>query len=276
MELQTLDKLIPHDDEQPLETFITNFDWSDTTLTLFERQKVQELLVECHDLFARHRFDIGLNREFKVKLTSNDYRPAYSQSRPTPVNLKDDITVELAPLHKYVLITFLLFSKFAKPIFAQRKLNGCLRMLVDLRKINNLISEDYVDKVKNFLDILKFPKSKKGLQRYTGFLNYYRIYIPRLSERLGPFFKLLKETNKFYISNELTSNFEQLNNLNNLHLQPCQKALKQPLKNKQLILMSDASFTASGYAIMIENDPHQKLQSKRKTCAPIAFGSKSL
>ena len=39
--------------------------------------------------------------------------------------------------------------------------------------------------------------------------------------------------------------------------------------------MSDASFTAAGYAIMIEDDSNQKLQSKRKTYAPIAFGSKT-
>ena len=52
-------------------------------------------------------------------------------------------------------------------------------------------------------------------------------------------------------------------------------ALKQPLKDKQLILMSDASLTSAGYAIMIEDDPQQKLQSKRKTYAPIAFGSKT-
>ena len=31
------------------------------------------------------------------------------------------------------------------PIFAQRKPNGCLRLLVDLRKINNLITEDYAN-----------------------------------------------------------------------------------------------------------------------------------
>ena len=37
------------------------------------------------------------------------------------------------------------------------------------------------EKVKQFLQKLKFPKSKKALQRYIGFLNYYRNYIPRLS-----------------------------------------------------------------------------------------------
>ena len=55
----------------------------------------------------------------------------------------------------------------------------------------------------------------------------------------------------------------------------CQLVLKQPLKHKQLIVMSDASFSAAGYAIMIEDDPSQKLQPKRKTYAPIAFGSKT-
>ena len=39
--------------------------------------------------------------------------------------------------------------------------------------------------------------------------------------------------------------------------------------------MSDASFTATGYAIMKEDDPNQKLQSKCKTNATIAFGSRT-
>ena len=80
-----------------------------------------------------------------MKLTPNDDRPAYSQSLPTPISLKDDITVELALLHKYGIITTLPFSKYASPIFAQRKPNGRLRLLVDLRKVNNLITEDYTN-----------------------------------------------------------------------------------------------------------------------------------
>ena len=52
VELQTLEKLNPHEDEQSRKTFPDNFDWSDTTLTLFERQKVEELLVDFHDNFT--------------------------------------------------------------------------------------------------------------------------------------------------------------------------------------------------------------------------------
>ena len=41
--------------------------------------------------------------------------------------------VELALLHKYGFITTLPFPKYASPIFAQKKPNGKLRLLVDLR-----------------------------------------------------------------------------------------------------------------------------------------------
>ena len=107
-----------------------------------EIKQIEALMVDFHDIFARHRLDISVNEEFTVKLTPKDESPAYSQSLHTPVNLKEDILVELALLHKYGIITTLPFSKYASPIFAQKKPNGKLRLLVDLRKINKLISDD--------------------------------------------------------------------------------------------------------------------------------------
>ena len=106
---------------------------------------IEEILVEYHDIFARHRFDIGVNNDFKIKLTPKTDEPVYSQSLPCPINLKDDLLVELALLQKYGKITTLPFSKYASPIFAQKKPNGRLRLLVDLRKINSLISDDYIN-----------------------------------------------------------------------------------------------------------------------------------
>ena len=97
------------------------------------------------DIFAKHRFEIGINNDFKVKLTPIDDRAAYSQSVPAPLNLKGDILVELALLHKYGIITTLAFSKYASPIFAQRKPNGKLRLFVGLKKIYNLKSDDYIN-----------------------------------------------------------------------------------------------------------------------------------
>ena len=380
--------------------------------------------MEFHDIFARHRFDIGINTEFKVQLTPLYNRPPYSQSLPAPINVKDDILVELALLHKYGIITTLPFSKYASPIFAQKKPNGKLLLLVDLRKINTFIADDYINnnhpvstltdaaqhmagknlfckldcsqayhcfqmadqqsieilafnfacrtfayrrlaqglsrslsafssfireyrdsvfkadqcsqyvddigiaantpeqliknlravfqclrkaglklsmakchfgvqeidflgrtittkgvapqkqKITKFLEKVKFLRSKKAPQRYIGFLNYCQNYIPRLAERLTPFFQLLKTTDaktKIPITPDIMQEFREINEALD---RCCQLALRQPLPGKQLVLMTDASFQAAGYAVIIEDDPNKKYNSTRKTNAPFAYGSK--
>ena len=423
-ELEQLEKLNPLEKTNSRNQFLSNFDWIDSTLQPEAKQAVENLLVEFHDIFARHRFDIGINTEFKVQLTPLDNRPAYSQSLPAPINFKDDILVELALLHKYGIITTLPFSKYASPIFAQRKPNGKLRLLVDLRKINILIADDYINnnnplstltdaaqhmagenlfckhdcpqayhclqmadqqsiellafnfasktfayrrlaqglsrslsafssfireyldpvikadqcaqhvdgsgiaantpeqliknlrtvfqclrkaglklsmakchfgvqevdflgrtittkgvaphkqKITKFFEKVEFPRSKKALQRYIGFLNCYRNYIPRVAERLTPFFQILKTTDaktKILINPDIVKEFREINALDRC----CRLALRQPLPGKQLVLMTDASFQAVGYAVLIEDDPNQKYKSTRKTYAPIAYGSKT-
>ena len=57
------------------------------------------------------------------------------------------------------------------------------------------------------------------------------------------------------MTRELVEQFDEING----DLDRCsQLALKQPLPNKQLVLMTVASFTAAGYAILTEDDPNQK------------------
>ena len=107
--LQEAEQLNPQNDDESRRKFLSNFDWKDSMLQQHEIKKIESLLVEYHDIFARHRFDIGMNEEFTVKLTPKDNSPAYSQSLPTPVNLKEDILVELALLHKHGIITTLPF-----------------------------------------------------------------------------------------------------------------------------------------------------------------------
>ena len=144
-ELEQLEKINPLEDTDSRNQFLSKFDWTGFTLQPASKKAVEDLLVEVHFIFARHRFDIGINTEFKVQVTPSDNRPAYSQSLSAPINLKDDILVELALLHKYGIITTLPFSKYASPIIAQRKPNGKLCLLVDLRKIYTLIADDYIN-----------------------------------------------------------------------------------------------------------------------------------
>ena len=126
-------------------------------------------------------------------------------------------------------------------------------------------------KIQNFLNKLRFPKTKKALQRNLGFVNYYRNYIPRMADKLNPFYKLLNAEVPINITSELKETFDSVNKALS---DACQLALKQPIPGKQLVLMTDASFRSAGYAHMIQDNPDQKIQSKRKTYAPVAFGSK--
>ena len=420
-ELKDKEKLNPQKSIESRNKFLERFDWTDTLLIETEKQAIENILFEYHDIFARHTMDIGMNTEFKVKLTPKDDKAVYNQSLPIPIHLKEDLNVELALMHKYGIITVLPFSKYASPIFAQRKPKGKIRRLVDLRKINSLIADDYTNniypvstlsdaaqhlagkslfckqdcsqayhclqmadqrsvemlafnfasrtfhykrlaqglsrsvsvfssfmreyleplvkadqcaqyvddignaannatdltrniradckcirpaglklttekchfgvrqveflrrsispegispqarKIQNFLDKLRFTKSKKALQRYLGFVNYYRNFIPRMAERLNPFYKLLNTEVPINITSELKETFDSVNKALS---DACELALKQPVPGKQLVLMTDASFRSAGYALMIEHNPDQKMHSKRKTYAPVAFGSK--
>ena len=420
-ELEEIQKLNPTNSDEEREAFLKNFKWDDTQLSADDQKNIEEILLEFNDSFARHRLDIGINHDSKINLTPKTDEPIDSQSLPCPINLKEDLTVELALMHYFGIITTLPFSKYASPIFAQRKPNGRLRLLVDLRKINNLISEDYINnnhpvstltdaaqhlagkklfckldcsqayhvlqmadqksvqllafnfasrtfaylrlaqglsrslssfssfmreyldkaikadkcaqyvddigiatntpeelknnlrevfqciraaglrltmakcqfgakeveflgrtispsavaphhKIQKYLQTLKFPRTKKGLQRYIGFVNYYRNYIPRLSAKIAPFHELIKSDKPAKIDQELISNFEAINkSLDNA----CGLWLKQPLPNRQYVLMTDANFKNAGYALMTEEDPEQKITSTKKTYASVAFGSKT-
>ena len=126
-------------------------------------------------------------------------------------------------------------------------------------------------KIRNFLNKLRFPKSKKALQRYLGFVNYYKNYIPRMAEKLNPFYKLLKAEVPINITSDLKETYDSVNKALS---DACQLALRQLIPGKQLVLMTDASFRSAGYALMIEDNPDLKIQSKSKIYASVAFGSK--
>ena len=205
-ELKDKEKLNPQESTESRNKFLKRFDWTDTLLTETEKQAIQDILIDYHNIFARHRMDIGMNREIKVQLTPKDDKAVYNQSLPLPIHLKEDLIVELALMNKYEIIRVRPRSKYASPIFAQRKPNGKLRLLVDLRKVNSLIADE-------------FDSVNKALS------------------------------------------------------DACELELKQPIPGKQLVLMTDASLRGAGYALVIEDNPDQKMQSKRKTYAPVAFGS---
>ena len=85
-----------------------------------------------------------------------------------------------------------------------------------------------------------------------------------------PFYKLLKTEVPINITSELKETFDSFKKTLS---DACEISLKQPIPRKRLVLETGASFRKAGYALMIEDNPDQKIQSKRKMYSPVAFGS---
>ena len=78
-----------------------------------------------------------------------------------------------------------------------------------------------------------------ALQTYLGFVNYYKIYIPRMVEKPNHFYKVLKMEVPINITLELKETFDSVKKAVG---EDCDLALKQPTPGKQLALVKDASF----------------------------------
>jgi hypothetical protein len=420
-EFKEKEKIDPSRNANERKQFLDNFDWEGTLLKAHEKEQLEDLLVEFNDVFAKHRLDIGTNTEFKVKLTPEHNDPVYTQPLPTPLNLKDEIMVELAVMQYYGIIKPLAFSKYASPLFAQRKPNGKLRMLVDLRRINHLLRHDYnnnnfpvstladagqhlagkkyfckldcsqayfsiqladelsvqllafnfagrtfafqrlaqglsrsmsafssfvrkhldpviianmcfqyVDdiasaartvaellhnlrgvfealrnaglkltmqkcqfgmpkidflgssitsqgisanevKVQKFLQTMKMPHNEKGVKRFLGFMQFFRTFIPNLSEKAVDFYQLLQKDNEFRITEKHKEDFKLLKqDLANA----CKITLRLPIKDAQYVILADASFYAAGFVLMIEDHCEESKGKEKVRYAPVSFGSK--
>ena len=95
--------------------------------------------------------------ELKVKLTPVHVLPVYVQSPPTPIHLRDEILVEFALMQYYGIVTLLPSSKYSGPVFAQRKSSRKMRILIDLRRVNHLLRDDYCNNnfpISNMTDVV--------------------------------------------------------------------------------------------------------------------------
>ena len=106
---------------------------------------MQHLLIEYYDIFAKHRLDVGFITELKVKLTPAHDLPVYVQSPPMPIHLRDEILFELPLMQYYRIVKLLPHSSYSSPVFAQRKPSAKMRCLIDLRRVNHLLRNEYSD-----------------------------------------------------------------------------------------------------------------------------------
>ena len=123
--------------------YLSKSDWIDSIFSHEQKKHMENLLVIYHKIFARHRLDLGKSTGCPVKLTPEHNKPIYSTNPATPLHLRDELIVELALMQYYDIFTILPISRYSSPVFAQRKSSGKLRILIDLRRINHLLRNDY-------------------------------------------------------------------------------------------------------------------------------------
>ena len=91
-ELKSIRKLNPQNSPEVRKLFLANYEHDDSLLNEKDKPDIEDILVKFNDIFARHRFDIGVNSDFKIKLTPKTDQPAYTQSLPCHISLNDDLT----------------------------------------------------------------------------------------------------------------------------------------------------------------------------------------
>ena len=142
LQMQRLGKKNPAENESDRQAFLKKFSWDTCVSSHDQKQDLDKFVVEYHDVFAKHRFDVGYDTELKIKLTPEHPLPVYVQGPPAPIHLRDELLVELALLQYFNIITTLPHSKYSSPIFVHRKASGKMRILIDLRRVNHLLRHD--------------------------------------------------------------------------------------------------------------------------------------
>ena len=93
-ELKDKEILNPQENAETLSKFLKRFVWTNTLLKETKEQGTDDLLVGYYDIFAKHRIDIRMNTEFKVKLTPKANESLHSQIPPIAILLEEDLFVE--------------------------------------------------------------------------------------------------------------------------------------------------------------------------------------
>ena len=86
LQLQRRENIDPENNGADKLEFSKKLSWDTCVLNADQKRQLEEFLVEYHDVFAKHRFDIGYNTELKIKLTPEHPLPVYVQGPPAPIH----------------------------------------------------------------------------------------------------------------------------------------------------------------------------------------------
>ena len=106
-----------------------------------------------------------------------------------------------------------------------------------------------------FLCKIKMPRTVKQVKTLIGFVQFFRNYMPSLSEKLIPFCKLLKKQIDFETTEDHLKNLETL--IADL-IQATTLTLRLPKPGLQYVILRDASYHGTGFVLMVEDYVNEK------------------
>ena len=110
----------------------------------------------------------------------------------------------------------------------------------------------------------EFPKTKRGLQRFLGFINFYRRFIPSFATATQSLYKASSGNGKLLVTTKLLQDFKTIKHNFTEAVQ-----LNHPDTSKQFVIRGDASDFALGISLSQTADNLENAE-------PVAFYSRKL
>ena len=124
-------------------------------------------------------------------------------------------------------------------------------------------------KIRSFLSNITIPPTVKQVERLTCFTQCLRTFIPKLTAKLLPFYKLLRRDVKFRIEKGQLDNFETIQN--DL-LKAATTTLRLAKPNQNYVIIFDAIHHSISFVLMIGDYLEKPNDKETKTYAPASFG----
>ena len=160
------------DKEKPPKSDKPNVDLSSSDLTLEQKKKLENLLLEYRDVFANSIEELGRTSIMKHKIDTGDSRPIRQRPyRVSPKN-KEEINNQVNNMLEQGIIRKS-SSPWASPVILVAKPDGSQRMCIDLRKVNAVTKKDSypLPRIDDTLDALG------GKTRYLSTLDLMSGYL---------------------------------------------------------------------------------------------------
>ena len=177
-------------DAETLENFLKEYKITiNPNLTSQQRSELMALVYSYKDIFARDFSDIKMYPNYELKLeTRNPRATSYTRQYKLRQAEIDEIDKQISKLESQGLIRKSTDCTFNSPVFTVLKKDKSLRMVVDLRKVNQLIKPLIVSlpKIDELLQELA-ATSPKFLSSSDFFKGYYGIKLDPKTSHLTAF-----------------------------------------------------------------------------------------